>query len=489
MLFERFRAALRTLRVRLFIWGMLAVFVMVGAAMFLVRELVRNELVSAFDDLLKAEARQVLVALKDYPDKQSKQTLNRTAEHRKMDLPEAHRRDWFVQVFDEDGNVLWQTDNAPTDEELRKADPHLEKWAKTDIGPYRLIYFKPDQTSDQKYYGFRLGSTKEPLNEELGKVNLFMVLAMLVICLVTPLGAYIMAFRAVQPVAKIIATTARLEPRNLTERLPIQGTGDEIDQLSLTINGMLDRIASFIERHREFIADAAHELRSPLTAIRSSVEVALNRPRPLEEYQTLLADVMEECTSLADLVNRLLLLAEGDSGRMPGRDKTSSLDKLVRESLDMFQPVAEAHGVELRSEGIDEVLVPGDEPHLRQIVRNLIDNAVKFTEPGGSVTVSVRAERARKQAVLTVSDTGVGIPPENLSRIFTRFFRGDKSRHRNEGPGGSGLGLSICQSITKALNGDIKVVSELGRGSTFTVTLPQATDGKSSVWALEKVKV
>ena len=289
--------------------------------MFLAAGVGGNELVSAFDDLLKAEARQVLVALKDYPDKQSKQTLNRTAEHRKMDLPEAHRRDWFVQVFDEDGNVLWQTDNAPTDEELRKADPHLEKWAKTDIGPYRLIYFKPDQTSDQKYYGFRLGSTKEPLNEELGKVNLFMVLAMLVICLVTPLGAYIMAFRAVQPVAKIIATTARLEPRNLTERLPIQGTGDEIDQLSLTINGMLDRIASFIERHREFIADAAHELRSPLTAIRSSVEVALNRPRPLEEYQTLLADVMEECTSLADLVNRLLLLAKGDGPHAgPGQD-------------------------------------------------------------------------------------------------------------------------------------------------------------------------
>ena len=166
---------------------------------------------------------------------------------------------------------------------------------------------------------FRIGISKEAVLTSVAKLDRIMLFAGLGIIIATPLGAYILAGRATRPLAKIIATTARLNPENLHERLHIRGTNDELDQLSETINGMLDRIASYIDRHRDFIADAAHELRSPLTAIRSSVEVALNRPRNTEEYQSLLFDVMEECSGLANLVNRLLFLAEGDAGRLATR--------------------------------------------------------------------------------------------------------------------------------------------------------------------------
>ena len=213
------------------------------------------------------------------------------------------------------------------------------------------------------------------------------------------------------------------------------------------------------------------------------MEVTLNRPRSAEEYQGLLSDVMEECSRLATLVNRLLLLAEGDAGRLTGRDQVASLDKLVRESLDMFEPVAETHGVRLRLARVDEALVPGDEFYLRRVV-NLIDNAVKFTQSGGSVELSVAVDHDKRQVRLGVADTGMGIPSEDLPRVFDRFYRGDKSRHRSNGQGGFGLGLSICQSIVKSLGGDISVTSKILQGSTFTVVLPFAGDGRRSLLAV-----
>jgi heavy metal sensor kinase len=319
---------------------------------------------------------------------------------------------------------------------------------------------------------FRIGGSKEDVLLSVAKLDRVMFFAGLGIVVITPLCAYILAGRATRPLAKINATTARLKPENLHERLHLRGTGDELDQLSETFNGMLDRIASYIDRHRDFIADAAHELRSPLTAIRSSVEVALNRTHSTDEYQTLLFDVLEECSGLAILVNRLLFLAEGDAGRLSSRDQVASMEKLVRESADMFQAVAESRGVDLVVEGLEPGMVRGDELHIRQVVRNLIDNAVKFTKGPGRVTVGVRADSARKQVRLTVNDTGRGIPAEDLPRIFDRFYRADKSRSRHEDEGGFGLGLSICHAVVKSLDGDIKVESVVGRGTTFTVVLP-----------------
>jgi len=352
-----------------------------------------------------------------------------------------------------------------------------------DSMPYRVLVARLEEPG-MPVLIVRLGGYRQPLDDDLSLLDQTLIVPSIIILLLAPAGGYVLALRATRPIAKIIATASRLQPSRLQERLPLRGSGDELDQLSHTINGMLDRIASYIDTNREFVAHAAHELRSPLAAIRSSVEVALNRQRSSEEYATLLVEVMEECQNLSNLVNRLLILAEGDVGRIDGRLRAARLDHVVRESLDMFDAVAELQGVRLQAASLPEAaVVPGDDDHLRQLVRNLLDNAIKFTPSGGAVQVELKIDHPRRQVVLTVQDEGVGIPPEDLPHIFERFFRGDRSRQRQPGRHSSGLGLSICQTIVQALGGEISAVSNLGKGTTFTVTLPLAADGGAGIAA------
>ena len=186
----------------------------------------------------------------------------------------------------------------------------------------------------------------------------------------------------------------------------------------------------------------------------------------------MLSDVMEEVSRLAGLVNRLLILAEGDAGRIAGKEQAARLDKIVCESVEMFEAVAEARGVQLSIADVTPTVVPGDDAHLRQVVRNLVDNAIKYNKDPGRVIVSLRQDPLKKVAILTVQDTGTGIDPAVLPRIFERFYRADKSRARSAERAGYGLGLSICQTIVHALKGSITVESKPGVGSTFTVRLP-----------------
>jgi len=290
------------------------------------------------------------------------------------------------------------------------------------------------------------------------------------ITLLAPLGGYWLSGRAIQPLAQIIQQTSNMKPGNIDERLPLRGSGDELDQLSLTINGLLDRIAAYLSQKRDYLANAAHELRSPLAAIRGLVEVALTSERSTPEYINLLNEVMEESTGLGVLVNQLLLLAEGDAGQLALNTQPIPLNQVVKKSMDMFEGVAESQGILLQAPELAAVKVAGDESHLRQLINNLLDNAIKFTPSGGQVTVDL--SRQDGQARLRVADTGSGIPPDELPRIFERFYRGDKSRQHAGDRRGTGLGLAICQAIVAGHHGTIRVESDPGKGSTFTVDLP-----------------
>ncbi len=198
--------------------------------------------------------------------------------------------DWFVQLFDEQGKLIWGPPNAP-----HVKAPHLPltEMKLRDEGPYRLV---ETQLNDPPLPPMimRLGSSRLSMDDDIALLNWIMVLASASILVLAPVSGYFLAGRATRPLNWIISTTARLQPKKLDERLPIRGTGDELDQLSLTINGMLDRIGAYIDSNRDFIANAAHELRSPLAAIRSSVDVALDRLRTPDEYAGLLTDVAED---------------------------------------------------------------------------------------------------------------------------------------------------------------------------------------------------
>jgi signal transduction histidine kinase len=287
----------------------------------------------------------------------------------------------------------------------------------------------------------------------------------------------------------MIRTTARLHPGEVGERLPIRGTGDELDSLAHTINGLLDRIASYLQQKHDFLANAAHDLRTPLAAIRSSVEVALTSARTDEDYRELLGVVIEQCSALQTLVNQLLLLSESDADRLQIDETPVALDEVVSRVVEMFEGVAEDKGVELRVSELPPVAVPGNRHHLRQVISNLLDNAIKFTaaradgegcSPGdkshrGCVEVGLEDDQNERVVRLKIRDNGIGIGPADLPYIFDRFYRADKARARDGVAGGTGLGLSICKAIVDAHGGQISVESHPGKGATFTVTLPLVT--------------
>jgi heavy metal sensor kinase len=467
----------QTLRFRLTVWITLVVALMVVVTMLMVRGVVLHRLQIEFDQALIDITRDIiplLTTLQNRPTKLASELERRVHLHADRGL--------FVQILSPDQQLLWASANLPA--KLPPPDVSAMERRLFDEGDYRVLEVPAGVPLGEGQPGapqfIRSGCSQNPLSEDIDLLNRIMTLASTAIILLAPLGGFVLAGRATRPIARIISTAARLQPSNLNERLPLRGNGDELDQLSQTINGMLDRIASYIERNQEFVANAAHELRSPLAAMRSTVEVGMNRSRTPEEYAQLLDDVMEEVTRLANLVNRLLLLAEGDAGRLGASSQSARLDKVVLESVDMFDAVAESQGVQLTARELPPALVPGDEFHLRQVVRNLIDNAIKFSPAPGKVEVELCAEPARKQAVLRVKDQGIGIPADMQPHIFDRFYRVDKSRNRLSRRSGNGLGLSICRTIVTALHGEIAVASAPGQGSTFTVRLPLLEEGAAA---------
>ncbi|MBM3997388.1 MAG: HAMP domain-containing histidine kinase [Planctomycetes bacterium] len=469
MLFvHRLRELFSTLRFQLVLWITLAVFVMVVATNLAVRAFEQQALRLSYDQFLRDSLEEVNVVI---AEKGVADLASLDAPLKKKVRDNAYRT-WFLQIYDGNRRAVWTSENAPSlDAPSFTSDSH---------GPYderhatHRVFERRFTNAHGERYFIRCGFLQVALQDDLDLLNRNLLLVSISLLLAAPLGAYFIALRAMQPITQIIETTAHLQPGNLNERLPIRGTGDEIDQLSMTINGMLDRLASFIEQNRDFVANAAHELRSPLAAIRTSVEVALNRSRTPEEYAAILADVMEEIGRLVGLVNRLLILAEGDAGRLAGADQLAPLDKIVRQSIDMFEAVAESQGVRLILGDVTSATVRGDEAYLRQVISNLIDNAIKYNRSPGEVVVQLRADPVRKQAILTVKDTGIGIDRDVLPRVFERFYRADKARSREKEHAGYGLGLSICQTIIQSLHGEISVESEIGRGTTFTVRLPLA---------------
>ena len=283
------------------------------------------------------------------------------------------------------------------------------------------------------------------------------------------LGSLFLMQQAVQPIAAGIRTAQRLNPDDLSARLPRTGAGDEVDSLAATINDLLERLSRYHERVIRFTADASHELRGPLAAMRAAVDVALHQPRPAEEYREALGALGEQCQRLTDLVNKLLLLAQADAGQVELLREPVDLEDVLAEAVETYRPLAEEKQVELSLKTSGTAWCRGDRMRLRQLVMNLLDNAIKFTAPGGNVAAALTAQEVT--SCVTIEDTGIGIAAERLEHIFERFYQADESRTAN----GGGLGLSICRWVASAHGGTIEVASRPGHGTRFTVTLPTSS--------------
>jgi heavy metal sensor kinase len=452
------------LRFRLTFWNTIVILVLVGSALWSVRELVRWTLIRELDAGLSEDVKDVQLTIDRFgPNWQEVETELWPKVESNSD------RDWFVRIYSSpDGELLWTSQPAPT---LNVPKARALKPGTYDREKYHLMQRSIPPGKRTPELIVRVGVSRDRVDEDLWRLTKWMLWTFVLILVAAPLSGYWLAGRATRPLKTILHTTARLHPDNLSERLPLRGSGDELDQLSATLNGMLDRLAAHLEQQRVFVANAAHELRSPLTAMRTALEVTLERGRSPAEYRELFADLIEECASLGNLIKHLLLLAEGDAGLLHA-DGQVRLDELAQAAADMFQGIAEQRGVSLQVHLPQAVFIRGNRVHLREVIHNLLDNALKFTPEGGTVSIEVSAAPGSSQAQLIVRDTGEGIPPEVLPNVFERFYRADKSRQRAQPGGGSGLGLSICQTIVHAYGGDIALASTLGKGTIVTVSLP-----------------
>lgn len=279
-------------------------------------------------------------------------------------------------------------------------------------------------------------------------------------------GAWLLLGRALQPVTAMSATAEAISASNLSRRIDAAETQSELAPLARVLNRMLDRLEGAFEQQKRFTADASHELRTPLAVIVSQTELALARERSSTEYIQALETCARAAQRMRSLVNDLLVLARADAGMLELEQEPFDLKSCVEECAALVQPLAEERGLPI---GLDlaEVEWTGDLQRTAQVITNLLTNAIRYNRPGGRV--DVRLEAHPSDIVLAVSDTGIGIPEEERTRIFERFHRVDKVRSRELG--GSGLGLAICRSLVAAQGGTIECESEAGEGSTFTVRL------------------
>jgi heavy metal sensor kinase len=306
------------------------------------------------------------------------------------------------------------------------------------------------------------------VNAALHQLALLMALAVPLTLLLASAGGLFLAARALGPIDRITRAAAAISAEDLSRRLNFGEARDEVGRLAATFDGMLDRLDAAFRRQRQFTADASHELRTPLTMLASQIDVALDRRRTPAEYEQILGSLREDTTRMSQLLGELLTLARADAGQQLISREALGLGELVRNVVSAMQPLAAQREVELTENVGAPAMVEGDQTRLSQLLLNLLDNGLRYTSPGGSVSVSL-AEDGR-WAVLRVADTGVGIAAEHLPHVFERFYRTDAARARADG--GAGLGLAICEWIAEAHGGQITVDSALGRGTAFTVRLP-----------------
>jgi heavy metal sensor kinase len=314
------------------------------------------------------------------------------------------------------------------------------------------------------------GSAEAPIKTTLHRWLVVLVLGLAVLILGAVLGGFLLAQRALAPVDRIINSAERISSRNLSQRLPVPNTGDELARLSLSLNNMIQRLEDAFKQTQRFLADASHELRTPLTVMQAGLEAITEKANTKLDVQEVAGSTLEETERLRKIVEGLFALSRLDAGEALEKSGPFDLSELVASTADQMCLLAEDKAIAIQRLLDQQVIVEGDRSRIKQIVVNLLDNAIKYTPEGGRIGVGVTARDGK--AILEVSDTGIGIPAEALPYVFERFYRVDKARSRDLG--GAGLGLSIVRSITTAHLGRVEARSKEGEGSRFIVELPLA---------------
>jgi two-component system, OmpR family, heavy metal sensor histidine kinase CusS len=451
------------IRWRLALWNVLGLAVVLAGFAVLVYALLAHTHYEHLDRSVLAEFREL------------------EEEQRADEEGRARLRDWIAEVkehdnftcvlYDAEGKVYERTRELSDD--MAPPAPHADdrrRFFDADfpgLGRQRVLV--GELRAGARPFTAVLMAPLEEVDRELGLLLWAILLAVPAALAASGGWSYFMARKALAPMERLRRSTEEITATRLDRRLPIANSHDELGRLTLTINEMISRLERSFVEVRRFTADASHELRSPLAVIRSEAEVALNRPIGEEVCRNLLGSILEEVERLTRLTDQLLVLAREDADAAPRPQGPVDLTALVGVVVENMRPLAESKGIAFTAEADGPVEVRGDEVGLREIVYNLLENAIKYTAGGGEV--AVRCGRGGGEAFVVVRDTGVGIAPEHQARVFDRFYRVDRTRSREQG--GTGLGLSIARSLAAAHGGSIELESAPGKGATFIVRLPE----------------
>ena len=458
-----------TLRVRFALWiaGLLLV-VLAAFGVFVYYDLSRG-LSDSLDDSLRLGASQAIATINvvngqiDFSDSLPEGENN-------LNLQE---RDLTVRILDPQGQIL----HAFGPYQDMPVDTGLLASVQTDGSIFTNLHDPLDDDAVRVYSApilengqiigiVQVAQSMGDITDTLHRLMMALLLGGPLLVVLACLGGYYLAQRALAPIDAIARTARDISAEDLSLRLNLPPTKDEVGRLAATFDEMLARLEDAFHRERQFTADASHELRTPLAAVQAILSVIREKRRTPEDYEHALADISEETNRLGNLVEDLLQLARGDL-RQPLLRQPVDISALLPDVTEALRPLAEAKGLALTCEVPPGLSISGDSDGLIRLFVNLIDNALKYTDRG-EVSVAARAEGRRLS--ITIRDTGSGIPAEHLPHIFDRFYRVDASRSSR----GSGLGLAIALEIAKAHGGTIEVHSVVGEGSVFTVTLDQA---------------
>jgi heavy metal sensor kinase len=387
---------------------------------------------------------------------------------------------WGVTFFrvDEGGSIRHQTEAWEREGLTRglqgAASASPLSWTAPNGHRYRV------QNASGSSYRVAAAIEETPLRETLWTLAVILAMGIPFAVGLAVAGGYFLAGRVLAPVGTMADKARQITAESLAERLPVDNAADEFGRLATVFNDTLSRLQDAFERLRRFTADASHELRTPLTAMRSVGEVALRNPLDASAYRDVIGSMLEEVDRLTRLVESLLTLTRADSGAVQLATETVDLGALVGNVIDQLRVLADEKQQNLQLRAPAPVHVMADGALIRQALMNLIHNAIKFTPPGGTISVELKA-RNSGQAMIEVRDSGPGIPAAHRDRIFDRFYRVDTSRSREEG--GVGLGLAIARWAIEANGGQIELASDGGKGSSFRVLLPAARNSSTQVRA------
>lgn len=455
----------KTLSARLAFWYSAFFVVFSGSALLIFYLSINKILHDDLDEDLTEDVMEMQLYLEEGGIDQLKNEIQR-------EITTDDAEDIFIRLLDSNNNIIFSSDTRNWHSlpdrlnnlsEIHNGDDAIyDTYHHQDDTPARIITAKLDEN-----IFIQIGESDENIDEFISLILNIFIITYVFVTILASLTGWFIARRALSGVEAVSNAAIDVSNGSIDRRVNIDPQGEEVKKLVTTFNLMLDRIRGLVTGMREMSDNIAHDIRGQLGRIRASAEMSLTGKMNLEEHKASSAEIIEECDRLIHLINTLLEVSEAEFGLSTLPDQHANLSEIINDAYELFEPIAEEKNIDLYSSIEPDCYFDGHIQHLQRMLANLLDNALKYTPEKGRIGIELTSDSTEVKIV--IRDTGIGIKPEYHNRIFDRFFRCDASRTGN----GNGLGLSFSRAVVTAHGGDINLVSEPGKGSVFSITLPK----------------